>query len=217
MRPDLVAVSPHQDDEILSMGPAILEAVAAGQSVEVLLVSRGEASVVRTRDLPSVLGFVPSPHHFSALRDREFDGAVRAMGATPIVPPYEDRLPDGAATPESVAGLIRSQVPPGTAVITLSEHDAHPDHRACGYGVQRLAEEGYLSQARYFISPERLALVPEGVALSAVGAATPVTRRHQRPYLVRDARRNRWGIGGLSVRASFSYQLRRDPLAYRHD
>lgn len=221
--PDLVAVSPHQDDEVLSMGAAILEAVAGGKVVAVLLVSRGEASIVRTRQswlrtrqLPRQLGFVPSPHHFSALRDREFDGAVRAMGATPIIPPYEDRLPDGRATPDAVAGLFRAQVAPGTAALTISAHDNHPDHRACGLAMQRLLADGYVSQAAYFISPERLALIPEGTALDRVGTSTPITLKHQRPYRVRDVRRNWWGIGRLSVKESFDYQLRRDPFAYRH-
>lgn len=221
--PDLVAVSPHQDDEVLSMGAAILEAVAAGQVVAVLLVSRGEGSIVRTRrsrvrmrQLPRQLGFVPSPHHFSALRDREFDGAVRAMGATPIIPAYEDRLPDGRATPDAVAELFRAHVALGTAAITLSVYDSHPDHQACARALQGLLADGYVSEAAYFISPERLDLVPERVVLDRVGAGTPVTRKHQHPYRFRNARRNWWGIGGLSVKVSFDYQLRRDRLAYRH-
>lgn len=199
------------------MGPAILEAVAAGKTVAVLLVSRGETSSVRTRQLPKHLGFVPSPHHFSALRDREFDGAVRAMGATPVIAPYEERLADGTATPEAVTALIRAHVAPGTAALTTSTYDGHPDHRACGRAVQRLVAEGYLSQAGYFISPERLDLVPEGVPLHKVGAGTPVTREHQDPYRRRDLPDNWWGIGQRSVKESFDHQLLTDPLAYRHD
>lgn len=207
------------------MGAAILEAVAAGKTVAVLLVSRGEASIVRTRrsrwrlrrQLPRQLGFVPSPHHFSALRDREFDGAVRAMGATPIIPSYEDRLPDGRARPDQVAALFRAHVARGTPAVTTSPHDTHPDHRACGLAVQRLLADGYVPEAGYFISPERLALVPEGIELNRVGTDTPVTRKHQHPYRARDVRRNWWGIGRLSVKSSLDYQLRRDPFAYRHD
>lgn len=205
------------------MGAAILEAVAAGKVVAVLLVSRGEGSIVRTRQsrlrrrqLPRRLGFVPSPEHFSALRDCEFDGAVRTMGATPIIPLYEDRLPDGLATPDAVEGLFRAHVAPGTAAATISAYDSHPDHRACGLAVQRLLADSYVSQAAYFISPQRVALIPEGIALDRVGTGTPITRKHQRPYRVRDVRRNWWGIGGLSVKNSFDYQLRRDPFAYRH-
>lgn len=215
--PDLIVISPHQDDEVLSMGPAILEGVAAGKMVAVLLISRGDGSTVRTRLLPEHLGFVPSPHHFSALRDREFDGAVRAMGATPIIPPYEDRLADGAATPEAVAELIRTHVAPGTPALTISTYDSHPDHRACGRAAQALVAEGYLSQAGYFISAKRLDLIPDGVALEKVGADTPVTREHQDPYRVRDLANSWWGIGYRSVKESFDYQLLRDPLAYRHD
>lgn len=215
--PDVVAVAPHQDDEVLSMGPAILEAVSAGRVVTVLLISRGEASIVRSRDLPRKLGFVPSPHHFSALRDREFDGAVRAMGATPVIPPYEERLADSSATPEAVAELVRAHVAPGTTAWTTSPYDGHPDHRACGRAVHALVADGYLSQAAYFISPERLDLIPGDVALDRVGAGTPITRKHQHPYRSRRVARNWWGIGGRSVRGSFNHQLRRDPLAYRHN
>lgn len=214
--PVLVAISPHQDDEVLTMGSAILDAVAAGSTVAVLLISRGESSIVRTRRLPESLGFVPSPHHFSAMRDREFDGAVRAMGATPIIAPYEDRLVDGAATSEAVAELIRAHVAPGSAVLTVSPYDSHPDHRACGHAVQRLVAENYLSQVEYFVSPERLDLIPDGVVLERVGTGTPVARQHQDPYRVRDLANNWWGIGYRSVPESFDYQLQRDPLAYRH-
>ncbi len=198
------------------MGPAILEAVADGNIVDVLLISRGDGSTVRTR-LLNDLGFVPSPHHFSALRDREFDGAVRAMGATPIIPPYEDRLADGSATPEAVAKLIRTHAAAGTPALTTSTYDSHVDHRACGRAVQHLVTEGHLSRAGYFMSPERLDLIPEGVELERVGADTPVTREHQNPYRVQDVANNWWGIGHRSVKQSFDYQLRRDPLAYRHD
>ncbi|WP_228266503.1 PIG-L deacetylase family protein [Ornithinimicrobium ciconiae] len=194
--PDLVAIAPHQDDEVLSMGPAILEAVSAGMVVTVLLISRGEASIVRSRDLPRKLGFVPSPHHFSALRDREFDGAVRAMGATPVIPPYEERLADSSATPEAVAALIRGHVARGTTAWTISAYDGHPDHRACGRAVQALIVDGYLSQAAYFISPERLDLIPGDVALDRVGAGTPITRKHQHPYRSRRLARNWWGSAG---------------------
>jgi LmbE family N-acetylglucosaminyl deacetylase len=214
--PDLLAVSPHQDDEVLTLGAGILEAVAAGKDVAVLLVSRGDASIVRTKRLPKQLGFVPSPHHFSAMRDREFDGAVRAMGATPIIAPYEERLPDGGATPEAVAALVRAHIAPGTPAITVSAYDEHPDHKACGNGVRSLVAEGYLPSAAYFISPERLDLVPEGVTLTKVGEGTPVTEEHQRPYREQDLARNWWGIGRLSVPESFDFQLRH-PEGYRHD
>lgn len=198
------------------MGPAILEAVAAGRSVAVLLVSRGEASTVRTRQLPRHLGFVPSPHHFSAMRDREFDGAVRAMGATPVIAPYEDRLGDGAATPEGVTRLVRALLAPGSAAMTISVHDEHPDHQACARAVAALAADGFFARADYFISPERLDRVPEGVTVEPVGADTPVTREHQEPYRRRDIAENWWGIGHRSVKESFDFQLHTDRLAYRH-
>lgn len=212
--PDIVAISPHQDDETLTLGPAILDAVAAGKSVAVLLVSRGDASRVRVRQLPKHLGFTPSPHHFSAMRDREFDGAVTGLGATPIIAPYEQRLPDGGATVEAVTELIRAQVARGTEVMTISIYDEHPDHQACGRAVGALVDEGYLSRAAYFISPERLDRVPEGISLERVGQ--PITLKHQEPYRTRDVANNWWGIGLRSVRESFDYQVNDDPLAYRH-
>lgn len=199
------------------MGAAILEAVAAGRSVSVLLVSRGEASSVRTRNLPTQLGFVPSPHHFSAMRDREFEGAVRAMGATPVIPAYEDRLPDGRASDRAVRRLVRAHVPPGADVFTVSGHDNHPDHRACARAVRSLVARGYLSRAWYFISPERLDLVPGTVPVVKVGLETPVGREHQEPYRRRDFATSWWGIGPRSVKASFDHQLFQDPYSYRHE
>lgn len=199
------------------MGSAIIEAVAAGLEVSVLLISRGEASSVRTRNLPVQLGFVPSPHHFSAMRDREFDGAVRAMGATPVIPPYEQRLPDGAATADEVSALVRAHASPGAGAFTISQYDQHADHRACAQAVQQLVAEGFLSDASYFISPERTDLVPETVTLVKVGLETPVLREHQDPYRRRDFENAWWGIGPRSVKGSFDHQLFTDPHSYRHD
>lgn len=172
---------------------------------------------MRTRQIPKHVGFVPSPHHFSALRDREFEGAVRAMGATPVIAPYEDRLGDGAATPRAVERLVRASVGPGAVALTTSDHDGHPDHRACAAAVRALVRKGYLSRGWYFMSPERLGLVPEGVVLEPVGAGTPVTRKHQRSYRRQDVANNWWAIGNRSVKESFDYQLDGDPLVYRHE
>lgn len=60
-----VFVSPHQDDELLSMGAAIMEHVALGRDVRVLLIGRGNKSAVRTSQaLFELIGYVPTEAEF---------------------------------------------------------------------------------------------------------------------------------------------------------
>ena len=75
-RGDVLVLAPHADDETLGCGQAIAAAVAAGRRVRIVLVTDGAASHPNSRSHP--------PPVLRALRRREFDRAVAALGGGEI-------------------------------------------------------------------------------------------------------------------------------------
>lgn len=212
-----VFVAAHQDDELLSMGAAILQHVAAGREVLVLVIGRGNKSVVRTRDMPGLLGYIPSEEEFGAVRDWEFEHAVVGLGAAPIVPAYSVRLDERAFSADDVAEVIAAYAPDGSDLKTHSRAgEYNPDHVAVHDAVARLYALGWTAyEPRFYTTCTRLHLVEsEGHRWRREGLATPVTLEHQGPYRETDLDRRRWGIGYRSVPYAFDAQ-RADPFAYR--
>lgn len=216
-----VFVSPHQDDELLSMGAAIMEHVALGRNVKILLIGRGNKSAVRTsqalynlihRDPP------PSEREFGGVRDREFQWSVSNLGATRILPPWEDRLDEKAFTAAAVASIIRNYCPPNSDLKTLSKFggEYHNDHFACHDAVASLYASGWTSYApRYYtLAERRQAAVSAGYSVIREGTTTPVTDLNQKPYKFENVAQVRWGIGYKSVKSYFDSQAA-DPYSYR--
>jgi LmbE family N-acetylglucosaminyl deacetylase len=135
--------TPHQDDEVLSMGAAIKEHVQAGREVIVVLCTDGAASAVGSR--------YPSVEEFVAERDREFTTAVHRMGATPVI--AENRGRDSMLTVVEAEAIIRPyalQYPTGS-LKTMTYYDDHPDHAACGQALKNLK----FADSRYYIKREQ--------------------------------------------------------------
>lgn len=70
---------PHQDDELLTFGAALVEAVASGAPIEVVLLTRGETSAVR-RIMVENGEMIDDPDVFSAARTREMRAALGVLG-----------------------------------------------------------------------------------------------------------------------------------------
>ena len=68
----MLALVPHQDDELLIMGAALRNAIASGRGVQLVLFGLGDGTIVRTRDMPRLLGYEPTGAEIGAVRDREF-------------------------------------------------------------------------------------------------------------------------------------------------
>lgn len=214
-----VFVSPHQDDELLFMGAAIREHVARGRDVRVLLIGRGNKSSVRTRPcLQEMLDRTPCEKEFGAVRDREFEWSVRGLGATPIIPTWEDRLDENASTPADVAAIIRKHAPSGSDLKTVSEYrdEYHSDHFACHDAVASLFAGGWTDMPpRYYtLCFRKQAVLDAGLRVVREGVSTPIAPEHQEPYKFVNVEESRWGVGYTSVRKFFSAQAR-DPFSYR--
>ena len=153
-----IFLTPHQDDETLTMGAAIREHVLAGRDTWVLLLTDGASSGVCQKapyngDLAAC----------TAERDREYRNAVHKMGAHAVV--LADRKRDGANLASNTNPLTRSYVEaviqrwaatyPNASFKTMSEFDTiHIDHRILGQGLWDAYNDGITSDARWYIRQE---------------------------------------------------------------
>lgn len=132
--------TPHQDDEVLSMGASIVEHVQAGRTVYVVLMTDGGASQYCIPTYGSRAACVVE-------RDKEFTDGVNAMGAIPII--RSDRMADGTLTVAYAASVINRYYLnyPNASFKTMSEFDASPDHANLGKGMKSLN----IVDSRYYI------------------------------------------------------------------
>lgn len=210
----IVYIVPHQDDEVLTYGASILADVEEGYTVEVVLATRGQASVARTNPtLVNRLGYTPTLEQFSAARDREFIAAVERMGATPVVLPYAQRQPDGGSTAAGVEAVARAAVPGGADLVCgIAPSDPAADHRNTGHAAAALVASGWAAEARMHVAWYNKA-GHSSPALQTRGL--PITRFHQNPYIEYDISEGMWGVGYISVPDLFDGQLS-DPLSYHY-
>jgi LmbE family N-acetylglucosaminyl deacetylase len=120
--PVLVLVA-HPDDETLGAGGLIATAAAAGNDVQVLIASDGEAS------------HPASPTHAAAqlaeLRRVEARAALHALAPRAEVSFLG--LPDGrlAEHESELTGMVRSRLAGRCLLVSTWTGDGHPDHAAC--------------------------------------------------------------------------------------
>lgn len=123
-----VVLSPHPDDETLGTGGLIAEACAAGQRVDVIVVTDGSGSHPRSRQYPR--------QRLVDLRYSEVHNAGRALGLPPERVQFLG-LPDTSAPKsgpqfdaavERILAVIR-HAGAGTVFVTW-ERDPHCDHEA---------------------------------------------------------------------------------------
>lgn len=140
-----VYFSPHQDDEVLTMGASIRAHVKAGRPTYVVLLTDGGASGV-------------CPTKFSTrqqcvnFRDAEFKKAVRALGAVPIIP--SNRMPDGASTVAGYQKIMRPYMVNGFSLKTFTwDYDTHKDHLNAGAALRGLK----FADSRYYVKHDLVA------------------------------------------------------------
>ena len=95
---DLLVIAPHPDDEVLLAGGQLAQAVAAGKTVAVIVVTNGDYTCERDgyrREAESVAGLASLGVPEQAVHFLGYpDGALQHLGAAPL-PPMERREPDG--------------------------------------------------------------------------------------------------------------------------
>ena len=182
----MLALVPHQDDELLIMGAALRNAIASGRGVQLVLFGLGDGTIVRTRDMPRLLGYEPTGAEIGAVRDREFTACAERLG------------------------LSASAV----AMAEPRQHEkVNRDHATMGRVVRDLWAEGEIAlPPRAFVAPWLRASVDEP-ALEAETAQ--IGYWEQAPYRFTDIHAGAWGVGLKSVRDYFDAQLS-DPTTWSY-
>lgn len=225
-----VFLVPHQDDEVLSMGPAIrarIERDGAG-SVCVALFTTGERSAVRTKFAGR--GFLPagatspyvnqaiarSPAAFGRARDREFSAALGRLGvrAGNI---FMDRLPGWSRVPDWNTGdrwdetrrdadefvdAAIARFGPSAHYATMSDADPSVDHQVLGRALRDRSAD--VRSVAFYFPQYQLSLKPAELAVTQESAkASGVVKRAAGEYGLFKPAIGRYGIGWLSATRAF--------------
>lgn len=216
-RQRVLYIVPHQDDDHLTLGGAMVEDIAAGHDVYALIVTNGDDAGDRTLGTADLLGYTPTHEEYAAARDREFVWAVENLGATPIVRPYAERA--STASPAAVAAFIKASVPwldASTLLRTHSIHDYHTHHRNLGYAAMQLVAEGFGTDLRLCISGYKKHLASSEV-LYTMGTHGDLTLADQWSYRTVDVPNGWWGIAWRQIASWFNYILNTDSRTYWHE
>lgn len=171
----ILFISPHPDDESLSMGISIANHVWNGHEVYIALLTRGSSSSAiniingsvycswhkRYHD-PEKEGYrALSVQEFSDARVNEFKYSAACLGVKQENIMIYD-LMDGSLTKDDVKEIIRDFISlyPDLRIKTTSYLDIHPDHSACGNGLLELYNEGRVTDARFYVSPGQWSNTP---------------------------------------------------------
>lgn len=164
----LLYFSPHQDDELLTMGIDISKAIRRGDSVHVFLCTDGSRSIVRKVLKDGQTCSKHSGSHIYALtadqfvkaRDREFTDSCLALGLkNENIHILENRSIDGSLTVESAKEVIRnniSVIDSSAVICTISPDNGgmqHRDHKSLGEAARQLFYEGIIKELHLFVEP----------------------------------------------------------------
>lgn len=207
---------PHQDDETLTCGAAILSEIAAGHEVVCLLATKGEKA---GNNMSTLLGRSVSGDEVRAARDKEFVEACTRLGASPIISP--DREPDAGSTVDGIVALAKKMVPRDKPLLlrSTSQYDYHVDHRNCGFAMARLAEEGFGIDPRHMVAGRNVRLVRDarpGKPIAQMGKHGDVTEWHQWGYRHVEPEAGWFGIGYSSAGPWFEEQIKVDGRTHWH-
>lgn len=166
----VLVFSPHQDDEVLSMGSFVSRAEEKGCDVKAMLCTDGSKSWVR-EELSNGLGcdFHGGKHVYSLsvpefvdARDAEFELSCKALGAECYGTSSSSiRAKDGELTLTQAKSIIRAYLAkyPDAVVCTMSPlvgQNQHSDHRTLGQAALDLYKEGLIKDLRLFVEPYNL-------------------------------------------------------------
>lgn len=154
-RPVAVFYSPHQDDELLTMGHAITHYVQRGYEVHVVLLTDGSNSSsihlvnneIKTKYLQPL-----SKQEFSYARNLEFVRSLKVLGVERENIHFA-YFEDGKTTVDEIQNLIlqyHSRFPEAEHM-AFSYHDDHIDHKNSGIALQNLYKGGIIKEPKLYI------------------------------------------------------------------
>lgn len=201
-------VVPHQDDETLAMGGAIVSDVAAGRNVILVLVTKGNNTRANRLVNQSLAAEELAPITQAELqkgRDREFVAAARALG----VPARNirfltvtDDVTDKARM-ETVVDRLVAQHGNRVGYNAMSWLDANPTHYAIADRLDTKCRTGTLKECHFYQLNAYQTMAPKSAQTSPVvtpvGKWVPDTsgriRKAAEEYRRWDPARGRYAIG----------------------
>lgn len=234
-----VVFSPHQDDELLTLGVYALKKLKEGQDVFVVLCTDGSRSSVRgalgngkpCKKCGALHEFDLSVEDFTAARDREFAESCAALGYLPSrVFFHPARAVDGSLSVEQAEAIISSFLAlfPGNAsieVCTVSPFVGpaqHRDHRNLGQGAVNLRRAGLISSLKLFVEPYCTDAFREqnpNLELREIPAGADDAENIERAiaaYSLWRPEEGRFAVGYHSVTSDFD-DFTAHPASYCHD
>lgn len=214
---------PHQDDELVSFGSAIMHHVFAGDDVHLVLCTDGASSNVRD-ELNGVrlckahnrlYDFGLSKREFSEARNREYIWSASCMGIPMSNLHFRQEVSDGSLSLGEADSLIREfeQMYPGALHRTFTYTDPHPDHSNLGTALKRLYDSQVVGDARFYIKTGEMQRV-DGEWEEAKPEHLPFLSAANHAYRVFVPSRGVYSIGYLSVPKTFDTQLERPRSKY---
>lgn len=219
-----IILTPHPDDETLSMGVWAVNAIRRGERVIVVCLTDGRTSTA-LKTISKRLGRPLSREDLAAARVREMRSAVASMGVAPD-DVYLTHL-DGEATAGGARltqgkayAVIKAFVQrfPAATYVTMSYvAERQPDHLNAGRALWQAMSDGTVRHGLFAVS--RLWWGLSSPPITQVLPASPYERSRvltaARSYDVWDPARQRYGVGWASVPTQF-LELEADPRDHIH-
>lgn len=144
-------ISPHQDDELLSMGADIEAHVKAGRTVAVILMTDGSGSSARSKMCADTVYYCLTVEQFIAARNREFIAGVTALGVKPSNIFFEN-LKDGGTNAVLDEQVLTKWAKwfPKASYKGESYRDLNVDHIALGNALRSMKSKGKIIDVRYY-------------------------------------------------------------------
>jgi len=220
-----VVLGPHPDDETLSLGVWIADAVQRGDRVIVVCLTDGRSTGAAGR-ISARLGRPVTRDEIAAARAAELREATGRLGVRPddvyLAHLDADAGPGGSrATRPEVAAVIGAFAArfPGATFATMSwQAERHPDHLSAGLALHAAAEDGTVTRAVFAVSRLWWSLPspPGHEVLPVDGAARHRVLLAADAYDRWDPTGHRLAVGWTSVHPQF-VALLADPRDRVHD
>ena len=233
----ILYISPHQDDELLTMGVDICNEFERNESnLHICLLTDGSKSSIKkvlSNGRRCKWHFGKHKYHLSfeqfvKARDVEFMSSCRSLGfQMHQVHILQNRAIDGELTVETAKKYIKqiiSEFPQNVIVCTISPFGAdeqHSDHRNLGQAAIDLFNEGDINELRLFVEPYCYVSSRKSYPNLELSTIYPsakgkkVLKKAAKQYALWKPRKERFAIGYHSVSKMFNSFLM-EPVGFFH-
>ncbi|WP_066175644.1 PIG-L deacetylase family protein [Bacillus marinisedimentorum] len=208
----------HQDDELLTMGNAIVDHLHNGFDVHVVLLTDGAAStsIKTVNDKLNEESYNSiTVEQFSKARNREFLRSASALGVKRKNIHFEN-LRDGKTTTDQINKIMRrySALYPNARHNSFSYHDDHRDHQNSGLSLLNLYNHGFINNVLFYIQNREMSQI-DGQYDYYGHEYDPFIQQAIHAYSEWNPARYKYAIGRTSVSYDFELLLN-DPRSKYH-